>query len=220
MQDEAFLRHKCNTYKISLKLAKTTNAKLKEELSTERAALAEKDARVASLTAQVSHLQRDLLVHESRCAALEDQVRTSESQVEAERDEALRLGFEIKQKTYQARVYKTALKAAFKLPGVETQATYRSMLEITQRQLRKSLDQLLAEGPEMRTLAPILEDSVPVEFINPETPQTPRQKKKRRVDNPDSDPDDAPAAKMRSLTPRRSPRKILRDARAGDGASS
>ncbi|KAG5978865.1 hypothetical protein E4U55_005833 [Claviceps digitariae] len=126
MDNEAYLRKKCTVYKLNISLAKTANEKLKRQVSTSRSALAERDARVASLEAQLAKQT----AQEQECQALRAENET---------------------RAYQVRVYKTALKAAFKLPGMEGQATYRSMLEITEKQLRKSLGEKPAGGREVKT---------------------------------------------------------------------
>ncbi|KAG5930106.1 hypothetical protein E4U53_002304 [Claviceps sorghi] len=125
MDTVAFLRNKCTAYKTSLDLTKSSNEKLKGQLGAERATVADRDARLKVLEARLA-TQEDLL-----------RARTREVQLLQGEREALRV--ETEKRAYEVRVYKTALKAAFKLPGVESQATYRSMLEITQRQVRMSL---------------------------------------------------------------------------------
>ncbi|KAG6005604.1 hypothetical protein E4U43_000566 [Claviceps pusilla] len=141
MDNETFLRNKCTVLKINLSLARTAHDKLERQVRESRTALADQDARLASLQAEL-HLERQA----SQRAAEADAAREQQCQ-------ALRA--QVHRQAYEVRVYKTALKAAFKLPGVAAQTTYRSILEVTDRHLRMSLgDRLAAVDEPPGTLAP------------------------------------------------------------------
>ncbi|KAG6002571.1 hypothetical protein E4U21_002954 [Claviceps maximensis] len=200
METKEYMRNKCTVYNHHLNRLKHTNEKLRQKVDASQRELADRDARLASLEARLDAERKE----SSRRQGLEMEA------LRAEKEHA----------AYLVRVYKTALKATFKLPGVEAQATYRSMLEATERQMRKSLGEegvvgvealVSASSPCSSSSAADAAAAVPPgqdeHKSTPDTPRTPDNNKKRGVD---SDSDDAPAPKKRR-TPRGSARKILHD---------
>ncbi|KAG6015176.1 hypothetical protein E4U54_004049 [Claviceps lovelessii] len=141
MDNEAFLRNKCTVLKINLSHARTAHDKLKRQVGECQTALADQDARLANLQEEL-HLERQTSQRATEAFAAREQ-------------ECQALRTQVHHQAYEVRVYKTALKAAFKLPGLAAQTTYRSILMVTDRQLRKSLGERLAAADEQpETLAP------------------------------------------------------------------
>ncbi|GAB0136413.1 hypothetical protein EsDP_00004714 [Epichloe bromicola] len=224
MENLNLLRLKCDTYRANLSLAKVTKEKLEGKLAAAKTTIADQNKNISTLTTQLSRAQKELESEKSRVAALEKQVQASEAQKTCD---ALRS--QVDSKTYQARVYKVALKAALKLPGVASQATYSSLLEMTERQMRKTREEKLADKEEMERLARAQEGEPRRDYclaesalprndtvcglaserhgeVAAEEPQTPGTKR-----GAESDSDGAPMAKIRRLTPRQSPRRIIHD---------